>query len=61
MKQCCICKKIFKGWGNNPAPLKAEGECCDACNEIKVIPARIKCLKNLKKFYATSPKQNNGL
>lgn len=28
---CCICGKSFRGLGNDPWPLKASGECCDAC------------------------------
>lgn len=40
-KICCICGKEFEGWGNNPYPLKDEGECCDDCNFKYVIPARI--------------------
>lgn len=38
-KICCICKKAFKGYGNNAEPL-AKGRCCDLCN-IKVIKHRI--------------------
>ncbi len=44
---CCLCKNKCMGWGdnneygNNPAPLKHKGECCDTCNDTKVIPARI--------------------
>ena len=37
---CCICGKKFKGFGNNPWPLKEEGKCCDECNE-KVIEERL--------------------
>ena len=37
---CCICKKKINGRGNNPAPLKTRGRCCDECNEL-VIQARI--------------------
>jgi len=44
-KKCVLCKKTFEGYGNNPAPLKEKGECCDICNDIKVIPARLKELK----------------
>ena len=40
-KKCCICKKEFKGYGNNPEPIKTKGVCCDECNENKVIPSRI--------------------
>ena len=43
VKTCCICGKVFRGYGNNPFPVvKADGaECCDECNLEKVIPARI--------------------
>ena len=41
IKVCCICKKQFEGWGNNPAPIKQEGECCDECNWKYVVPARL--------------------
>ena len=27
--------------GNNPAPVKEFGKCCDACNRKFVIPARL--------------------
>ena len=39
--RCCICKKKFEGWGNNPWPVKKRGRCCDKCNDTVVIPARI--------------------
>lgn len=45
-KICCICGKEFEGWGNNPYPVKEEGECCDECNFMYVLPARIKNLEN---------------
>jgi len=41
-KICVLCGKAFKEYGNNPAPLKDEGECCDSCNDTKVLPARFK-------------------
>ena len=37
---CCICGKKFKGYGNNPWPIKEEGRCCDECNN-KVIEERM--------------------
>ena len=44
---CCICGKRFKGYGNNPEPIKSEGVCCDECNQ-KVIEERIiKYFENL--------------
>jgi len=44
---CCLCHKKSYGWGehrkygNNPRPVKQRGECCDNCNNMIVIPARI--------------------
>ena len=40
---CCICGKRFKGYGNNPEPVKKieEGVCCNECNETIVMRARI--------------------
>ena len=37
---CCICGAVFYGFGNDPAPVKEEGRCCNACNWEHVIPAR---------------------
>jgi len=38
---CCICGRKFTGYGNNPAPVKNNGRCCDACNAEVVIPMRL--------------------
>lgn len=40
---CVLCGESFNGWGNNPEPLADydDGLCCDDCNAIKVIPARL--------------------
>lgn len=38
---CCICGCKFKGWGNNPSPVKEHGVCCDTCNLSVVLSARI--------------------
>ncbi len=58
--KCCICKKEFHGYGNNPwgAAWKTEsGEvelledfkptevCCDECNRQYVLPGRIYRMK----------------
>ena len=43
LTSCCLCGCKFTGLGNNPWPL-SENEndrCCNACNEVRVIPARI--------------------
>ena len=42
---CVICSKPFSEYGNNPAPVKPTGQCCDDCNLKEVIPARIKMLE----------------
>ena len=47
MKICCICGKQFEGWGNNPAPIKNEGECCDDCNMSVVLVARLRGLQKV--------------
>jgi len=41
VKTCCICGKVFSGWGNNPWPVEESGTCCDDCNSMYVIPARL--------------------
>lgn len=38
---CCICGKVYDGFGNNPYPYKKSGRCCDQCNRDYVIPSRI--------------------
>ena len=41
--KCCICGQMVKGWGNNPYPLSTDpnDSCCDDCNMLYVVPARI--------------------
>lgn len=43
--RCCLCGAKVEGHGNNPAPLAAEGVCCDECNAAKVLPARMAAAK----------------
>jgi hypothetical protein len=41
---CCLCDKEVEGYGNDPSPIQTENEndeCCDECNLVKVVPARI--------------------
>lgn len=43
---CCLCGGRYTLYGNNPWPL-ADGEdkrCCNPCNALKVIPARLRLL-----------------
>lgn len=44
--QCCICGEWFRGWGNNPYPVVKDddAQCCDVCNMVSVIPARMSAL-----------------
>jgi hypothetical protein len=41
---CCMCKKLSRGWGNNPEPVKSKGRCCDDCNNT-VIMERLNQMK----------------
>lgn len=46
MVKCCLCNKNFEGFGHNPSPLKENALCCNDCNFLKVIPARVKAIKD---------------
>lgn len=48
---CCICGEEFEGFGNNPYPVNKDenARCCDVCNDIVIIPARIEALNEDKK------------
>jgi len=45
-KKCCvICDCSIVGqYGNNPAPVKTTGRCCDECNVKVVLPARFQLI-----------------
>lgn len=45
LKDCVLCGGRFSEFGNNPAPLRHYGQCCDHCNVTKVIPVRIASLR----------------
>lgn len=52
-KKCCIYSKKFNGYGNNPAPYKENGSCCNKCNHDYVIPSNLsenEVRKELRKF-----------
>ena len=38
---CVVCGNEFWGWGHNPQPIKEDGVCCNRCNQMIVIPARL--------------------
>lgn len=42
--KCSICGMKFIGEGNNAEPVN-HGRCCDDCNMMEVIPARLAQLK----------------
>lgn len=46
---CAICGAPIEGFGNNPYPVvKDEGaRCCDLCDSMVVIPARIRALRGV--------------
>ena len=44
-RTCPLCHQKFDGYGNNPAPLRVEGQVCDACNANRVIPARFRKMR----------------
>ena len=44
---CSICREEFEGFGNNAEPIN-NGICCNDCNALVVIPARIKMMTNKK-------------
>lgn len=47
-KICCICGKPYRGYGNNPEPVKSEGRCCDECNKTIVLRAKVRELKRVR-------------
>lgn len=52
--KCCLCDREFKGHGHNPQPIKSEGECCNYCNTMKVIPERLRRFEVKNKFGGNS-------
>ena len=56
--KCCLCKGLMSNkWGNNPAPLRKRGKCCDKCNAEKVIPARMGNIDGGKSILGTHEEQ----
>ena len=49
---CDICGMHYSNWGNNAHPYP--GRCCDACNTMYVIPARLARLP-----YPQDPKKSS--
>jgi hypothetical protein len=40
---CSICHRPYIEFGNNASPFP--GRCCNECNDLHVIPARIRALR----------------
>ena len=55
---CCFCGLPFYGYGNNAEPVIKNGVCCDECNLKKVIPARMKLLKDAEIDQQTAENMN---
>jgi len=50
MRECILCGGKYIGYGNNAEPIK-KGRCCDICDNLKVIPARLKlAIAKIKKL-----------
>ena len=47
---CSICHADWHGYGNNAQPIN-NGRCCDECNMLVVIPARIALIYGGKNPY----------
>lgn len=47
-EKCCFCGCDIQGYGNNPAPVRTTGVCCDACNGYVVI-ARLEDMERFRK------------
>lgn len=51
--QCCLCNEPYEQYGNNPWPLVPDDDdisrCCNNCNTIKVIPARLLSIFNVQR------------
>jgi hypothetical protein len=52
LPECSICRQPFSEFGNNPRPFPG-GRCCDHCNWVHVIPARLLALRSLMKVNHT--------
>ena len=44
-QKCCLCGKMFTEYPNNPYPLSDVGVCCRECCKTKVMPERLRMVK----------------
>jgi len=54
--ECCICGKPYLGYGHNADPIKY-GRCCNRCNDLRVIPARIRKMRKEAKAQSAPDEQ----
>jgi hypothetical protein len=49
---CVICNKMIMDdvFGNNPAPVKDDGNCCSKCNREVVLPARVEIMLSKRAY-----------
>lgn len=45
---CSICGMEYQGYGNNAQPVN-NGRCCNICNFLVVIPARLDEIRNMNR------------
>jgi hypothetical protein len=59
-EECCIefCFNRFK-YGNNAQPV-CEGKCCDDCNQMKVLPARLQSFLDKEEEAAERAEEREG-
>ena len=61
LPECCLCGHKFLGFGNNPYPIRSEKEdCCNDCNDKKVIPARLELMRQENKLFKAMAKGRVG-
>lgn len=53
LKVCSICQNEYYGWSNNAWPVN-EGRCCKECDDLIVIPARIRMMMRSEKGKRTT-------
>jgi hypothetical protein len=46
-KQCSICFRRYTEFGHPAEPVES-GRCCNVCNDLVVIPARLRAMREQK-------------
>jgi len=58
-KICSICQRKFAEFGNSAQPVN-DGRCCNRCNDVVVIPARIRAMRRERGKRQPSQAQTEG-